>query len=162
MTSELLTQIALLVISVSCLAWACVLIRREGRGWLKSVLLLVGLASLVGCGPMLNGHSGSGAKNSFVVVVHNQDLAYPETVVLSWWRDSTIAGISTRMILAGGEAAFAIGAMPDGFELDTTAYPAQLGGQVWQTPEYRDFYVFHVYYPSGFAFGAFPVSPLVK
>jgi hypothetical protein len=143
----MIEQGLLLIISVACLIYAGYLLRRQTRGWLKSILFVTGLG-LLGCAP-------SRPKiMSFVVVVHNQD-SYPETAVVSWWHDSTISGVTTLTIPAGGSRAFFMGSMPDGFELDTTAHPAQLGGEVWMTPDYRDCYVFHVHYPSGFTWKQF-------
>lgn len=124
---------------------------------MKRLLFLLALI-LIGCGPMINGHSGGGQTYGFVVVVHNQDVAFAETATLSWWQGSTIVGSATYLMPAGGEATFVIGPTPDGIELDTTAHPAQAGGQVYQTPDYWGWHIYHVNYPSGFAWGDFPVQ----
>jgi len=144
-------QVSLVLIAIGCLVYAVHLLRKGSKGIRPFLLLTAISASSLGCAP-------SRPKDpSFVVVVHNQDT-YPETAVVSWWHESTITGITTKTIAPGGSETFYIGFVPDGFELDTTAHPAQLGGQVWMTPEYRGFYVFHVAYPSGSAWGEFEVK----
>jgi len=148
----LFAQIALVAIAVFCLAYVVAHIRAGFKTRLVLfALLAIGLAC--GCGPV----NGKPKSPSFVVVVHNDDLLYPETMNLSWWNASTIAGVQTATIPGGGSHVFFVGFMPDGFELDSTAYPAQSGGQVWQTPEYAGFYVFHVHYPTGVTWGEYPV-----
>jgi hypothetical protein len=120
------------------------------RPFLRFLLLLALLTfPFAACGPMLNGHSGGQGPNfSFVIVVHNNDVAYAETASVCWWQGSAIVGSATRLMPAGGSVAIPVGPMPDGFEVDTLAWPAPYGA-VWQTPDYNDCYIFHVAYPQG-------------
>ena len=148
----LFVQIVLVAIAVFCLGWAACKLRREM--WMRVVLFAIMLLGFLACGPI----SKPPPRPSFVVVVHNLDIVYPETAVVSWWKDSEIIGITTRTIPAGGDATFFIGFIPDGFELDTTAHPAQSGGQAWSGPEISGCYVFHVVYPTGYTWKEYEVK----
>ncbi len=149
--------------TVAALATACaiVLFRRRYRSWRIRCLLpfaLVAAGMVQGCGPMIYGHSGGGPNYSFTVVVHNNDVAYAESVSVSWWLGSSVVGQSSVVIPAGGSFAFPMGHVaPDGFELDSAAHPAPYG-QVWQSPDYQGYWIFHVEYPSGVTWREFPVS----
>lgn len=116
-----------------------------------AALLLVLLAALAllsaSCGPMI----GAGAKQTqrFCVVVHNLDVAYAETASVTWWTDGVIRGRQEQLVPAGGEAVFALsGDRPEGFQIDTLAWPASSGGAVWQGPDYSGALIFHVLYPT--------------
>jgi len=144
-------QVFLVLVALGCIVYAIHLLRNGSKG-IRPFMILAVISASLGCGPV-----NRQKDPSFVVVVHNTDT-YPETAVVSWWLGSTIAGVTTKTIAPGGSESFYVGFMPDGFELDTTAYPAQSGGQVWMTPEYRGFYVFHVLYPSGSSWGEVEVK----
>ncbi len=124
---------------------------------MKYALLITLLAlGIMGCGPISKAAPSLG--HGFAVVVHNQDtVASPETATVTWWKGSSIVGRETYVMPPGGTATFFMGSTPDGFELDTSYYPAQAGGQVWQTPDYAGWLIFNVGYPSGSAWGEISV-----
>lgn len=91
-------------------------------------------------------------------MLENGDTAFAETFSVSWWRGSAIVGSETTLIPAGGEWPFFMGALPDGLEIDALAWPAQGGGNVYETPDYRRWKVFHVRYPNRATFGEVPAQ----
>jgi len=114
------------------------------RPLLLAALVALGLAA---CGPLLA--PPGGPKHSFVVIVHNLDVAYAETATVTWWVGSAILGSETKLMPAGGWAAFPTGGVPDGFEIDALAWPPG-SGAVWGRPDYRSTLIFHVAYPTRF------------
>lgn len=106
---------------------------------------------LVGCNGQLN--SGNGPKKmSFVVIMHNDDIGYAASMTVSWWTESTVTGSEWRDIPGGGESAFVMGAVPDGFMVQALGWSSSPSdGLGWGRPEYFGGNVFHIHYPSGWS-----------
>lgn len=100
-----------------------------------------------GCGPMPNmGGAGKPRPLRMPFIVHNNDIAYPASVTVSWWLGSTVLGSEWREIPAGGSAAFVFAALPDGVEVKAVAWGS---GAVWMSPDYKGAKQFDVFYPQG-------------
>jgi hypothetical protein len=109
-------------------------------------LVVLALLLLLGCGPVLFGHS-PGAPRRLAVIVHNGDTAFAETATVTWWTESTVRSSSSQLMPAGGYAVFTFAELPDGIAIEAAAWPRP--GFVIQRGEYQDGEVVHVGYPVG-------------
>lgn len=120
---------------------------------MRAAVLALLLAIGAGCGyTPITGHNHGPWGKVLVVVVTNNDVAYPETFTCTWWIDSTIVGSSTICAPPGGKAIFPCYAprQPDGLSIQAAAWGGS--GNVFGAPDYDGADQFQVPYPVGTPF----------